>query len=447
MKAAFKELGKDKLAVLLKDVSIAIITATEVEKEAFYKYFMPLPDHKAIIKVITGKGVYYIGRFGLYNVLHIHSGMGSVCPDSSLLTIQVALERFRGIKYCIMGGIAFGMNERKQKKGDVIVSQKIIRYECVKVKEHSNEYRADIPHSSLRLFSLFSQAYDWKFYLGKGFYSKIISGDILSGEKLIDNLEFRNELKRQFPKVLGGEMEGGGLASACELEERQWIVVKAISDMANGKKDDKFQPIAAAASYSLIYHVLSSESSFGDVFHYSIEKVTKQQQECMIHAEKGSPLWTVNQIRSSLFPRFIQDLSIYNEAGYDEDICISVRKDLACFADEIRKLPKLLSCDYSLEEIFDMFMEDYVSWNNVDGTEEINKNERIKCLNRMRKARSRLAKAIRYNQKPISIHSDKMNVDKVIIAHKRLSEEYPDIFPKLRRAVNKVIRKRKQVNV
>lgn len=456
MKARFKELQKSELDDLLSMVKIAIITVTEVEKKAFYNYFMPLPDCKAIIKVTMDKDVYYIGRMGVYNVLHIHSGMGSVGTTGSILTVNAALQCFPDIQYCIMGGIAFGIDEHKQKKGDVLVSECIIKYDCVRVCEnYEYKYISDIPHSSIKLYNLFSKAEDWNYGLSKNRYATIIPGKILSGEKLIDDLKYRKGLKAQFPKAIGGEMEGTGLASACSWDEKSWIVVKSIADWANGKKNKRYQPIAADVSFSLIYHVLSTSSSFSKVSHYRLEDILKDQQEWMMHASKGSPLWTINQIRSSLFSHLIKDLSQFNDAGYDESICNSVKKDLMSFADEIRKLPKIISENYlntsmecpSLEKLFDDFFKSYTSWNDVNGEGEIQKNERIKHLNNIKKARRKLATEIRINQRPIGFHCDKMNLEKIVVAHKKLSEEHSDTFPELQKAVNRMLRKMKKVGM
>ena len=43
-------------------------------------------------------------------------------------------------------------------------------------------------------------------------------GLILSGEKLVDNLDFRSQLQKLEPEVVGGEMEGAGLYAAAYLQ-------------------------------------------------------------------------------------------------------------------------------------------------------------------------------------------------------------------------------------
>jgi hypothetical protein len=85
----------------------------------------------------------------------------------------------------------------------------------------------------------------------------------LSGEKLIDDPDFKAELFDQYPQAIGGEMEGAGLVAAALRGGVPWLLVKAVCDWGDGKKHSKHQPLAAAAAVSLSHHVLSQS----DVLH------------------------------------------------------------------------------------------------------------------------------------------------------------------------------------
>ena len=61
-------------------------------------------------------------------------------------------------------------------------------------------------------------------------------GLLLSGEKLVDNHDYREQLKRLAPEATGGEMEGAGLYVARQDAKVDWIVIKAICDRADGHK-------------------------------------------------------------------------------------------------------------------------------------------------------------------------------------------------------------------
>jgi len=160
-----------------------------------------------------------------------------------------------------MVGIAFGKDSEKQRIGDVLVATNIIPYEKQRVGSQ-NIFRGDIPPCDNTLLNRFENAMDWKFSTGNKFYAKIKCGPVLSGEKLVDDPEFKQNLFDQFSQAIGGEMEGAGLCAATGRLRAAWILVKAICDWADGNKKAKFQALAAACSSSLVQHVLSQDNVF-----------------------------------------------------------------------------------------------------------------------------------------------------------------------------------------
>ncbi len=130
----------------------------------------------------------------------------------------------------LLVGIAFGVDEKKQRIGDILIAQQLQLYDLQRVGADRIVLRGDKPHASLRLIDYFRQAdLDWN-------DAKVEFGLILSGEKLVDNLDYREQLKQFGPEALGGEMEGAGLYVACQDAQVDWIVIKAICDWADGHK-------------------------------------------------------------------------------------------------------------------------------------------------------------------------------------------------------------------
>jgi Phosphorylase superfamily len=66
--------------------------------------------------------------------------------------------------------------------------------------------------------------------------AKVRFGVVLTGDKLVDNEDFRDQLRRFESEAIGGEMEGAGLYVACQDKKVDWILVKAICDWADGNK-------------------------------------------------------------------------------------------------------------------------------------------------------------------------------------------------------------------
>jgi nucleoside phosphorylase len=99
----------------------------------------------------------------------------------------------------------------------------------------------------------------WEFRRPDGQLVRAKAGQILSGEKLVDSLDFKNSLLKRYPEALGGEMEGAGLFAAADRSKVEWIVVKAICDWGDGNKHKRYQPLTATAAVSLVKHVLSGD--------------------------------------------------------------------------------------------------------------------------------------------------------------------------------------------
>lgn len=240
----------------IKDSSdVVIITATSVELQAVLKFLDPYPEQEQILRIYAKSGTYYCGKLGRHNTIVTKCRMGAVDEGASTLATNQALDMWNP-KAVIMVGIAFGKSPTEQKIGDVLVASEIIFYERQRQGKEITP-RGSIPPSDGTLLNRFENAYEWQFFLPNGELSKIIPSPILSGEKLVDDPEFKAMLFKQFPQAKGGEMEGSGLCAAARESRTPWILVKSICDWGDGTKHKKHQPLAAAAAADLVYYVLS----------------------------------------------------------------------------------------------------------------------------------------------------------------------------------------------
>jgi nucleoside phosphorylase len=233
---------------------ILIVVVTDVEQEAVIDLFQTETGHKSI--PIPKKKAAYInlGIVGEANVWMVISEMGSIGPRGSTLTIDNAIEEISP-EVIIMVGIAFGVNSKEQNYGDILVSKKIVTYDQERVGVAETTPRYNYYQATSRLVSYFQTfSVDWP-------GAKVHFGTILSGEKLIDNIEFRDQLCKNVHETIGGEMEGAGLCSAAigSRNHVDWILVKGICDFADGNKgEDKEnrQLLAARNATSFVLHVL-----------------------------------------------------------------------------------------------------------------------------------------------------------------------------------------------
>jgi nucleoside phosphorylase len=180
--------------------------------------------------------------------------------DSVIIATQEAVGHFTP-KGIVMVGIAFGRGAAKQALGDVLVASQVISYEQQRIGKTSVVQRGFIVETGPTLLNRFRQALDWTFTDEEGRRMQMHIGPILSGEKLVDQASYKDQLFRAFPQAIGGEMEGAGLYAVAARSGLEWIVVKGICDWADGTKTDDAQPLAAASAASLVFHVLSDPAA------------------------------------------------------------------------------------------------------------------------------------------------------------------------------------------
>jgi nucleoside phosphorylase len=238
------------------DPEVVILTAVPVERDAVLHRLNPITGQSSVIEVPMGYETYFLGSLGGHTIALTMCEMGYSGPASSMLATQEAIARWAPLAV-IMGGIAFGMHPGRQRIADVLVSRIVHCYELQRVQENVTISRGDSPRAGLALVNRFSNVPGWRFDRPDGTVVDVKVGQLLSGEKLVDNPQFKAGLRKEYPEAIGGEMEGVGLYAAAMRAKVEWIIVKAICDWADGGKHKQYQPLAAAAAVSLIEHVLA----------------------------------------------------------------------------------------------------------------------------------------------------------------------------------------------
>ena len=239
------------------------VTANKHEREAFEEKFIRHQE-----RFLLGK-TYYIGEFGHYPSAYIHIyRQGINNPESVRLVGELVRELDPAA--VIMVGIAFGVNETEQKIGDVLVSDMILPYDDVKLRESNTEYK-EIPREvGFRLLNAFREHKEWEFMLPNLNRANVHVGALLTGSCLIDRYEFRERLLNDFKdrNPIGGEMEAFGIYRETRIfGVSEWIIVKGICDWAYDKSNpnkENDQKTAAHASVDYCYQVFSRDGVFND---------------------------------------------------------------------------------------------------------------------------------------------------------------------------------------
>jgi len=265
------------------------VTANEYEKVAFELKF------KCIKKSYVKGKSYKIGKFGLYDVAYIHVDEQGYTNPAAIPLVGELVREVNPVAV-IMVGIAFGVDERRQRIGDVLVSQKILSYDAAKVKPGCTVYKEDVKEPGFQLLNAFRDSDDWAYFID-GKRVAVFKGAILTGSRLINNLGFRNELIADFREYepIGGEMEAFGIYSVCRMHGvSEWIIIKAICDWAYDKDTNKetYQKIASASAVDYCYHIFS-QNALSDLARSKVEK--SDQVENAEIKERGEQLNTVNR--------------------------------------------------------------------------------------------------------------------------------------------------------
>lgn len=234
---------------------LLLLVATSSEKKAIRE----AADQLGL--ELTGKHVQGIGSFktmgqvGPNGVNVFETEMGPFGHKGSAATAMRAMS-VTGATGIIQIGMAFGAYPTLQRVGDVLVSSSIVAYDYRTVRDlpgqtppYENDY-ADPNNPTPRfdarqsLLNLFANAAD-----DPGGDFRVHVGTFLSGGARIQSASYRDHLLRSVPSgdrpFVGGEMEGVGLPPA--NVDPAWILVKGISDFADGADPDLFPERRALA--------------------------------------------------------------------------------------------------------------------------------------------------------------------------------------------------------
>lgn len=197
---------------------ILLVTATKVETRAVVEAFGD-STQRVNPESLDGRVYFDLGTLNGARVRMTQSEVGAGGLGASLQAVGKGIATLSPAAV-VMLGIAFGVSEGKQSIGDVLVTEQLRPYDLQRVGTgHDGQVkiilRDDKPHASPWLLNLLrSSEVTWD-------GAPLRFGTILTGAKLVDNLDFRDQLRAFDPEAIGGEMEGAGLYVACYERENR----------------------------------------------------------------------------------------------------------------------------------------------------------------------------------------------------------------------------------
>lgn len=238
---------------------IVIVTALEEERDALLKKFLDyrkLPPNPDDIRHYFSTALPFgspNGIHGNYNIITLCLlGMGHL---EALNATKDAINRWRP-RYVFLVGIAGGIKRNGVSVGDVLISDQVIDYELQSVKKKAESYRFSVHRAEPQLVGAAQNFLgdDWlqlisipRPYPG---VPKRHVGPIATGNKVIETESVIDQLLNSWPKLIGIEMEAGGVASGCFQAATRpgFFMVRGVSDLADENKQT--EEVKAWRSYA-----------------------------------------------------------------------------------------------------------------------------------------------------------------------------------------------------
>lgn len=245
--------------------TVILLTFNEHESAAVIRHF----SGDAPPKTETRDGI-------TYNLLGMHGDMRIVQRISRQGEGEAQNAAHDAIRSwqprAIIGvGIAFGINPAKQTIGDVLVSENVRGYELGRINaDGSFTLRSDKPPASPILLQRFNHLNQTCNATDTAclHWPTLRFGTLLSGNKLVDNLDYRNSLLKLESEAIGGEMEALGIQLAAGRRRIDWIIVKAVCDWGDGNKNsqskERDQKLAADHAALVVQRALSLGNLYQD---------------------------------------------------------------------------------------------------------------------------------------------------------------------------------------
>jgi adenosylhomocysteine nucleosidase len=228
---------------------IGIIGAMEMEVEA-------LRSAMSMVKVVKKAGMDFCeGNISGVKAVVVQSGIGKV---NAALCVQVLADVFQ-VDGILNTGVAGSLNKTLN-IGDIVISQDAIHHD---VDGTAFGYApGEVPQLGVKSFpadpDMMAQAME-AFEQLELTDKKAVIGRVLSGDQFIVQPEKKQELIEKFSGDCV-EMEGASVAQGAYLNGIPFVIIRAISDQADGsdfKEYPIFEKEAAAQSAALVKQFLT----------------------------------------------------------------------------------------------------------------------------------------------------------------------------------------------
>jgi len=215
------------------------------------RFFLQAMENYVIEKHLDTE--FYVGMLNNYKIILTYSGIGKV---NAAITSQFLIDNYN-VEVILNIGIA-GSISPNVKVGDIVIARDIIQHDVdlrsvgcpigvIPQMQLSNFYaNEDLIEIALRCSN----------FVNKHCHTYI--GRVASGDQFVSDAIKREEIRRTF-SALCVDMESGAIAQAAALNAISFLVIKFISDNADGNASIEYRReinISYAFFYKLILELL-----------------------------------------------------------------------------------------------------------------------------------------------------------------------------------------------
>ncbi len=195
---------------------------------------------------------FYTGQINGVDVVLLQSGIGKVAASIGTTLLIECFKPDAIINTGSAGGFDSSLN-----LGDVVISSEVRHHDAditafgYEMGQMAGQPAAFIADS--KLIKLTEQA------LANMADTHAVHGLICTGDAFICTPEKQAVIRQHFPNVIAVEMEASAIAQTCHQFQVPFVVVRAISDVADKESPmsfDEFLPLAAKSSSQMVLNIL-----------------------------------------------------------------------------------------------------------------------------------------------------------------------------------------------
>ena len=186
---------------------------------------------------------YYVGELSSKNVIVVKCGIGKI---NATVCSQILISEF-GVNVIINSGVA-GALDNNLNIGDIVISKDTLNHD-MDTTAFGDEYGM-IPRMEESIFKGDTRLIDLALEVGKKHNINVVPGRVVSGDQFIASKEKKDWLVEQFNGTCA-EMEGVAIGQTSYLNNIPFLILRAISDKADGSAKVAYEDFKEEAIVNL----------------------------------------------------------------------------------------------------------------------------------------------------------------------------------------------------